>query len=334
VKELDAKGIGRPSTYSAIISTIQDRGYVEQKERKLHATELGMRVCDVLVAGFPALFDVKFTARMEGDLDTIAGGSATYLKVMQGFYKPLESALRSAGVLGRGPAQAGIDASRPAAPRGVEKPKGRKTDIVCGKCGSPMELRPGNYGHYLACLGFPACRNIISANEDGTPRVRLQAAPQDAVPHPADGPADGSSGGPASRRARTAQAPDASRTSTAAPGVAEAVCDKCGAPMRRRKGKSGGEFFGCTSYPTCTATKAIPLGIKCPGCGEGDIVERVGGRFKNVFYACTRYPECRFTSGLKPVNTPCARCGNAWLVQAWSKDEGEFTECPKCKGRG
>ena len=107
----------------------------------------------------------------------------------------------------------------------------------------------------------------------------------------------------------------------------------CAPPMRRRKGRNGGEFYGCTNYPTCTATKAIPLGIQCPGCGQGDIIERVGGRFKNLFYACTRYPDCRFTSGLKPVNRPCARCGNAWLVTAWNQDEGEVVECPKCKGR-
>ncbi len=315
VKEMEAKGIGRPSTYAAIISTIQERGYVEQRERKLYAAELGMKVCDALVAAFPALFDVKFTARMEGDLDTIAGGKATYVKVMQSFYKPLLSALQTVGRLGGGGGGGGkgfqlrhktTEDGRPA--RG--KVEGAKSDAVCEKCGSPMELRLGNYGHYLACLGFPNCRNIISATEDGKPRPRLGSASGVA------GPGTSSS----------AVAPAAEGAAT--------LCDKCGSPMVRRKGRNGGEFYGCSNYPTCTATKAIPLGVICPGCGQGDIVERVGGRYSSVFYACTRYPECRFTSGLKPLNRPCAKCGNTWVTQAWSKDEGEFIECPKCKAKG
>jgi DNA topoisomerase-1 len=308
VKEMEAKGIGRPSTYSAIISTIQDRGYVEQRERRLHATELGMNVCDALVGSFPALFDVKFTAKMEGDLDTIAGGKATYLKVMQGFYKPLQSALGSAGVLRQEPAprSLGPGEQRETPQRGASRPKGTKSDILCDKCGSPMELRLGNYGHYLACLGFPACRNIISATEDGKPRARGEAA-------------RGALG--------------AAKGATPAAEPTGEVCDKCGSPMVKRKGRSGGEFFGCSNYPTCNATRPVPLGITCPACSQGDIVERVGGRFNNVFYGCTRYPECRFTSSMKPVNQACARCKNPWVVQAWTKEDGEFLECPKCKHR-
>ncbi len=307
VKEMEAKGIGRPSTYSAIISTIQDRGYVEQRERKLYAVELGLKVCDALVSGFPALFDVKFTARMEGDLDTIAGGKATYLKVMQSFYKPLLSALQ---IVGRG--SGGQEGGRNGGLRlrhkttGDGRPakgavEGVKSDAVCEKCGSAMELRLGSYGHYLACLGFPNCRNIISATEDGTPRARLGGGSAAAGAVSADGEA--------------------------------VICDTCNSAMVRRKGRNGGEFYGCSNYPNCTATKPVPLGVSCPGCGQGDIVERVGGRFSSVFYACTRYPECRFTSGLKPLNRPCGICGNAWTTQAWSKEEGEFVECPKCKGR-
>ena len=264
-----------------------------------------MELCDALVGSFPALFDVKFTAKMEGDLDTIAGGTATYLKVMQGFYRPLQSALGSAGALRRDVAP------RPLAPgeqrqtpqRGTSRPKGTKSDLLCDKCGSPMELRLGNYGHYLACLGFPACRNIISATEDGKPRGRGES------------PKGGSKGA----------LPAAEPTGE--------ICDKCGAPMVKRKGKSGGEFFGCSNYPTCNATRPVPLGITCPTCAEGSIVERVGGRFNNVFYGCTRYPECRFTSSMKPVNRPCSRCGNAWVVEISTKEEGDFLECPKCKGK-
>lgn len=264
IKDLEAKGIGRPSTYAAIISTIQERGYVEQRQRKLYATDLGMRVSDVLVKGFPALFDVKFTARMEGQLDTIAGGSATYLAVMSEFYVPLVSALKAA--------QNGNEDGDMRALPSTEEPR---------RAASLARARGGKRG-----------------TRKGAPGARAPRAPK----------------------------PPAEPT-----GVA---CEKCGAPMVRRKAKGGSEFLGCSAYPTCRVTKGIPSGITCPGCGTGAIVERVGGRLKSTFYACSRYPDCRFTSSLKPVNRPCPRCGNAWLVTAWQKDRGEFTECPKCKAEG
>jgi DNA topoisomerase-1 len=262
-----------------------------------------MRVCDVLVNGFPALFDMKFTARMEEQLDTIAGGNATYLDVMRRFYRPLSSALRSSGALSAGES----GSSRPALKRGTGESraprlKGKKSDVVCDKCGSPMELRKGNYGYYLACLGFPKCRNIVSATEDGKVRDAVQEKGHEATGARSDGEATG------------------------------VVCDKCGSPMVRRSGKNG-EFYGCSNYPTCRNTRPVPLGITCPLCGQGDIVQRVGGRYQSVFYGCTRYPDCRFTSGLKPVNKPCSRCGNSWLTEAWSETEGNFLECPKCKAK-
>jgi DNA topoisomerase I len=301
VKEMEAKGIGRPSTYAAIISTIQDRGYVEQKERKLYATELGISVCDALVVSFPTLFDVKFTARMEGDLDTIASGDATYLKVMERFYGPFQRALHTAqlpsGGGGAPRLQTRAVGSIEGPARAVRKPKesGTKSDQICSKCGSAMELRKGKYGHYLACLGFPQCRNIISANEKGVPRERDGVAKKPAVEPTGE------------------------------------ICDKCDSPMIRRKAKGGSEFFGCSNYPECKNTRPIPLGITCPLCKEGQIVERSGGRYNAIFYGCSRYPECRFTSSTKPVNQPCKKCRNGWMTQAWSQEQGEFLECPKCR---
>ncbi len=304
VKEMEAKGIGRPSTYSSIISTIQERGYVEQRERKLHATDLGMMVCDALVNGFPALFDVKFTAKMEEELDTIAGGKSSYLDVLRRFYRPLDSSLKSAGNLGapanRGGAApkrlrsgsegAAVSGSSTEPRRASKKPAGVKSDLPCNLCGSAMEEREGRYGPYLACLAFPTCRNIVSLKK-------------------------GSSAPP----------PTASE-----PGAPAVICEKCGSPMVRRAGKNG-DFYGCTGYPNCRHTRPVPLGIKCPLCGTGEIGQRVGGRYKSVFYGCSRYPDCRFTSSLKPVNTPCPSCGNSWMAQAWSETEGDFLECQKCR---
>ncbi len=322
VKELEAKGIGRPSTYASIISTIQDRGYVEQRERKLHATELGMKVCNALVASFPALFDVKFTARMEGELDTIARGEAEYVEVLKRFYRPFESALRGARVPtgaalpqagggaparvrssgrvarasdasdGRGATERGA-AARGSTPAGVNPAEGVGS---CPSCGAPMRLRAGKFGHYLACTAFPACRATLPANEDGSLRARDGGARAPAEPVPGE------------------------------------TCDRCSAPMVRRRGKNG-DFLGCSAYPTCNFTRQIALDVACPICKQGHLVQRVGGRYSSTFFGCTRYPECRFTSSLKPVDRACSRCGNTWLVEAWTKDEGTYIECPKCKQR-
>ncbi len=168
IKEMEAKGIGRPSTYASIIATIQDRGYVEQIDRRLHATDLGMKVSDALVAGFPTLFDIRFTAKMEGDLDTIAGGRNSYLKVVQGFYRPLEQALAKVGAGGRRPARprnapmiARQAANQPGEPLQLDNavaPPEEKT-MYCPQCNAPMRLRSGREGsEFYGCTRYPECR--------------------------------------------------------------------------------------------------------------------------------------------------------------------------------
>jgi DNA topoisomerase-1 len=328
VKEMEAKGIGRPSTYASIIATVQERGYVEQRERKLYATELGIKVSDALVGQFPTLFDVKFTARMEGDLDTIASGSATYLKVMKGFYSPFQKSLASAGI-GEGVRGRVGEGGQRGGGKTAEKVKGRKSDVVCQKCGSAMELRKGEYGYYVACLGFPACRNIISANEDGTLRDgRVQVTGKNG-----ESGAGAKSAGKKNGKAKSGAEGEPAETGAEGASAPEKICKSCGAPMQRRHGKSG-EFFGCTNYPNCRQTEPIPIGVTCPLCNVGGIAERIGGRYNSTFYGCTRYPDCRFTSSLKPVNTHCTHCGNPWMTLAFEKDQGEFLECPKCRKRG
>jgi DNA topoisomerase-1 len=177
-------------------------------------------VSDALVGQFPSLFDVKFTARMEGDLDTIATGNSTYLKVLQGFYRPFQRSLKEAGV-GGAPVLTGKDKRQR-----LTKSKASRT----AKGAAALEAKQGE------ALDAPAI-----------------------------------------------------------------TCDKCGAPMVLRSGKNG-NFYGCSTYPTCRNTKPVPTGVKCPQCKEGDIVERTGGRYSAVFYGCSRYPECRYTSSEMPEN--------------------------------
>lgn len=311
VKEMEARGIGRPSTYASIIATIQDRGYVEQRQRQLHATQLGMDVCDALVAQFPSLFDIKFTARMEGELDKIAGGTNTYIRVLEGFYAPFAKTLRALPAsVQTTPPSTGATSQR--SKRKAAKVEGVPTDEKCGRCGAPMEKRNGRYGAYLACTAFPSCRNIVSV--DAKPRAAASAGPTGRV------------------KKKRGSKSSADASSSQAQQDAIAPCSECGSPMLLRRTDSG-EFYGCSSYPTCRHTRAVPLGLRCPQCNEGDVVQRKGGRYDSVFFGCTRYPECRFTSSHRPIANDCRLCGNRWLVEIDSPVDGKFLECPKCRRR-
>ena len=136
IRDLESKGIGRPSTYSLIASTIQDRNYVEQVDRKLVPTKLGKEVSKILVKNFPGIINESFTAEMENELDQIAQGENEYVKVLNDFYQPFSEALKH-----------------------VEN---KMEKILCDKCGSEMIIKIGRFGKYLACSNYPECKNIKS----------------------------------------------------------------------------------------------------------------------------------------------------------------------------
>jgi DNA topoisomerase-1 len=144
VKALEEQGIGRPSTYAAIISTIQERLYVDLKEKKFIPTELGKAVTDLLVKHFPIVLDIKFTAGMESKLDGVEEGSEDWIKMMQQFYGPFHESVENAG-----------DAME----RVKIEPK--LTDQICEKCGKPMAERSSRFGTFLGCSGYPECKNIL-----------------------------------------------------------------------------------------------------------------------------------------------------------------------------
>jgi DNA topoisomerase-1 len=142
VKALEYHGIGRPSTYAPIISTIQERGYVEKIERKFHPTELGFAVCDFLVKNFPDVFDITFTAQMEEELDEIARGEVEWVPTIRNFYEPFDKHL----------AKVSEESEKVELPVEVSGEK-------CEKCGKDMVVRFGRFGKFLACSGFPDCKN-------------------------------------------------------------------------------------------------------------------------------------------------------------------------------
>lgn len=268
VKELETLGIGRPSTYALIVSTVVDRKYVDQKDRKLYATELGMQVNELLVKYFPNIFNVQFTARMEEELDTIASGKQDYLSVMKDFYDPFHTAVEHAVGM----------ASK------IKKSLQEATEEKCEVCGRAMIVKWGRNGRFKACTGYPECKNTKPLDED---RQKTQH-------------------------------------------VVGAKCDLCGGDMVVKGGRFG-TFLGCSNYPKCKNTKPISMGIKCPKCKEGDLIERKTKKGKRTFYGCSRYPNCDFASWDKPINQPCPHCGSIYVVSKYSQAKGEYLMCPECK---
>ena len=155
VKELEEKGIGRPSTYAAIISTIQDKDYVKKEKYFFLPTELGFLVNDLLVKNFPEILDVQFTALMENNLDQIEEGKQEWTKVLGDFYQPFAK-----------------DLDRARAEMKQVRGKGVKTDIVCPTCGKPMTIRIGKNGPFLACSGYPACKQTQNFVRDEKGKIQ------------------------------------------------------------------------------------------------------------------------------------------------------------------
>lgn len=273
IKQLDTLGIGRPSTFALIVSTVIDRKYVDLVERKLYATKLGIIVNQILSQYFSDVIDYSFTAKMEDELDTIANGESTYKEVLDDFYIPFSKDLGVAD-------EKATD---------IKKSLIKKTDILCPECGAEtgahMVRKWGRNGEFMACEKYPKCKCSMPLPEEQEENQQL----------------------------------------------AEGVkCDKCGADMLVKVGKFG-KFYGCSNYPKCNGIKPITLGIKCPKCGKGEVLQRRGGKGKRIFYGCTNYPECDFITNYLPVIENCKSCGNNYLVKKSTKKDGDFFECPQCK---
>ena len=219
IKILEKNGIGRPSTYAPTLGTIQERNYVQKNEAKrFEPTEMGFTVTDMLVEHFPDIVDVTFTAEMEEKLDHIAEGKAEWVPTIRAFYEPFEKHLETKYET-------------------VEKQTVEETtDEICEKCGKPMVVKNGRFGKFIACSGFPDCRN----------------------------------------------------------------------------------------------TKQLPentLGIKCPSCKEGDLIQRRSKRGK-IFYGCSAYPKCNFALWDRPTGDTCPTC-NSMMVEKGGNITCSNKECPE-----
>jgi len=365
VKTLEREGIGRPSTYAQIISTVQDRGYATVRDKVFYAQELGIVTNDTLLPFFENIINTKFTSQLEDHLDSIEEAKRDWQDVLREFYEPFSADLAKA------------QAEMTSVKKGLAEPTGAQ----CPRCGSEMVVRLSKRGRFMACSGFPKCRYTQALDGDGEPTAveKLDEACPDCgeplvVRTGRRGKFAGCTAYPKCRYTRNIEAapaapaegeqapPEAPAAERKAPQPTGENCPQCGKPLMAREGKRG-TFIGCTGYPKCRYTRdaaageaapaeeggepgptagaerkpAEPTGEKCPKCGK-PLVAREGKRGK--FVGCTGYPKCRFTQNIEGEGAPqpeatdvkCDKCGAPMIVRRGNR--GRFLACsayPKCK---
>jgi len=262
VKKLEEEGIGRPSTYSEIVSKVQARDYVKNEKGRLVATELGKLVIEKLVLEGFDLADVGFTRKLEEELDAVSESRAKRLDILAPFHDRLTKQIEVAK-----------------SHKGKWWPEAEDIGEKCPECGTgDLQKRWGKNGPFVGCPNYPECkftRHIAGPGEE-------------------------------SRQ----------------PELTDYTCTECGSKMMKRWGRNG-FFLGCSGYPKCKSTRPVPLGIHCPLCKTGDIIEIKGRGRGRSFYGCTNYssdPKCEFRLWQKPVIEDCPQCGNGFLVRGGTKN--------------
>jgi len=324
VKELEESGIGRPSTYSAILSTIQERQYVQKLGGKFAPTEIGLVVTDLLVENFKDIFDVQYTARLEEELDEIEEGKEKWTDALADFYRKFEKDLHYAE-------------KHMENIKRMEKP----TDEKCERCGSPLVIKWGKHGSFFACSSYdktdPNSCTFTKENPIDLPDLDsadLQETTQEEYCENCGRPMVLKRGRFGQFMACTGY-PECKTTRRLDQGKKvpdiplEEKCPECGRNMMLRHGRYG-EFTSCSGYPDCKYVKQNFIGVKCPECKEGELVEKKARKRGTTFYGCSRYPKCKFTSANKPIAEKCPSCGNEYLVEKFLKDgPGPVVACPK-----
>ena len=321
VRELEERGIGRPSTYAAILSTIQEKDYVSKdQKRRLIPSELGYLVNDLLVECFPQIMEVGFTAQLEGLLDQVEEGRQDWRGLLADFYGPFQQALGAAKTHMR-----------------QIKGKGVETDVKCPLCGKPMAIRLGRNGEFLACSGYPECKSTSDFSRDEKGAIVLQEAAPDpgvacdkcgaamVVKKGRFGPFLACSAYPQCKNIMALGA-DGKPVAKPQPEATGEKCPKCGGELVIKPTRSGGRFISCANYPKCNYSKGLSTGVKCPKCG-GELVEKRSRRGK-PFYGCDNFPSCDYASWDRPIDEPCPQCGHPFLVEKVGK-KGAGIRCPQ-----
>ena len=255
IKNMEDKGIGRPSTYATIMAKLTDkkREYVRKEKKNLVPNDISYELIDFLVKYFPDIMDVGFTAKMEDELDDVGTNGKDWHKLVADFYGPFEKQLENS----------------------------RITDVKCEKCGAPMIIKSGKYGNYYACSNYPDCKNIKPVNEK-------VAIPTDKICEKC-GSIMVEREGPYGKFLACSNYPKCKHTISLTTDNLEGVCPECGKPTKKMTSKKGKIFYGCSGYPDCKFMSwDMPTGKKCPECGA--YLVSVNGKIKCSSKSC-KYSE-------------------------------------------
>ncbi|MFG0335552.1 MAG: type I DNA topoisomerase, partial [Maioricimonas sp. JB049] len=314
VKELERKGVGRPSTYASIVTTIFKRGYVETVKKKFVPTELGTLVVEILEDNFPDVVDVSFTSRMEEELDEIAAGEKQWVPFAETWWQPFKEQ---------------VDDKSSRVPKGAYQ---QTADTPCPLCGADLVVRHGQRGKFHACVRYPDCRYAVDAAAVRTD----ETCPGCQKGHLLERIGKG-------RRKLLAceRRPECSYLRRKSDKRTDRTCPACGTGhLLEKKSKKGNKFYGCEMFPSCSYTE--PEGgppeqtdEDCPECGQAKLVVRQGKY--GPFTSCPRYPDCRYIKSDRPApkktGEQCPECGEGELVVREGK-KGPFTGCnnyPDCR---
>lgn len=249
IRLFEESGIGRPSTYATIISTILSRGYVVRDGKALRPTELGEQTNTLMTEYFPKIVDLTFTAGMEEELDEIANGKTTVSSVLSGFYKDFAADLANA---------------EEKAPDREKETAAQTTDLFCEKCGAVMVVKIGRYGKFAACPNYPACRNTKPLTDEKEQKPlkktgeKCELCGADMVIRP----------GRYGNFYACSRYPECKNTKQIRHPVG-VKCPKCGGEILQRSGKNRRIFYSCENYPTCDFSSwDLPLRESCPRCGK------------------------------------------------------------------
>lgn len=273
IKAMEEKGIGRPSTYATILTTIQTRDYTEKKKGRLHPTELGMLVNKLLVKHFPEVFDIEFTATMEDQLDLIEEGQRNWVETLREFYGPFKDHLERA--------------SREM--KNVKK-EVEPTDLACEKCGRQMVIRWGRNGRFLACSGYPECKNTKNFNRTGENRIEVVKTETTEIMCEKCGQPMIIRKGRFGRFLACSGYPKCKNAKPLNSEELPCPCPGCDGKLLPKMSRRRRRFFGCSRYPDCNfASWDVPRAHPCPECGSPVTMVKKGA--EDVLY-CPR-PECQ-----------------------------------------
>lgn len=300
VRAMEEKGIGRPSTYATIISTLQKRKYTQKEGKSLKPAEVAFSMTDMLEKYFPDVMDVSFTANMEDRLDGIENGGYTWQSVIDGFYPDFKKKLDEATADGDEP-----------------------TEFVCEKCGAPVVRRSGRYGKFLACSNYPACKYIKSENEEVSDEVCDKCGAPMVYKSGRYGKFLACSNYPACKNIKSLDQV-----------VSGEKCEKCGGNMVLRTGRYG-KYLQCVDCKE-TRSQTEKVGV-CPICGKP--AQKMVSKKGKIFYGCSGYPDCNFLSWDMPLSEKCPKCGSYMTLakdgktKKCSSKECGYTVKPEKEGK-